>query len=110
MFKEPVGTKVFDAACLAEAPTYNYELKMDVQKASVTKDTYGPLSSANSPVSVVAPKPLSSNIDSRYFYPNKITSIAYQNVYPPTSLNPPAPFGGKINSKSVNSSFSGEGS
>ena len=67
MFKEPEGKKTFETFRLADAPTNNYEVNMNVQKGSVTKDTSGPFSSANSPVSVAAPKPLSSKMDSRYF-------------------------------------------
>ena len=83
---------------------------MDVQKGSGTKDNYGPLSSANPPILVVASKPLSYNMDSRYVLPTKSPSFAYSNFYPPMALKAPAPFGGEINSKAVISSLSGEGS
>ena len=56
---------------------------MDVPKGYGAKDTAGPLYNANPPVSVAAPKPLSSDMDSRSIFPIKITSFAYSNVYPP---------------------------
>ena len=82
---------------------------MDVQDGSGDKDTSGTLSSANPPISVAAPKPLSSNMESRSVFLTKIPSFSYSNIYPPMSLNPPAPFGGGIKSKAVTSSLSGEG-
>ena len=83
---------------------------MDVQKGSGAKDTYGPLSSANPLISGAAPKPLTSNMDSRSVFPTKTPFFASSNFYPPMSLNSPEPFGGGINSKAVTSSLSGEGS
>ena len=83
MFREPEGTKVVDTYRLAAAPTDSDEVNMDVQNVSGAKDTSGTFSSANPPISVVAPKPLSSNMDSRYFLPTKILSFEYSNVYPP---------------------------
>ena len=76
MFREPEGTKVLETDFSAAAPTDAYEVNMDVQKGSGAKDTSGPLSSANPPISVAAPKPLSSNMDSRYVLPTKIPSFA----------------------------------
>ena len=83
--------RVFTAA-LADAN----ELNMDIQNVYGTKDTSGPLSSVNPPISVAAPKPLSYNMDSRYVFPKKIPSFAYSYVYPPMSLNSPESFGGGI--------------
>ena len=60
MFREPEGTKVFETDHLAVAPTNDDEVKMDVQNVSGAKDTSMPLASANPPISVAAPKPLSS--------------------------------------------------
>ena len=42
----------------AAAPINPDEVKIDVPKGSSAKDTYGPFSSANHPISVAAPKPL----------------------------------------------------
>ena len=66
------------------------------------------LSKTNPPISVAAPKPLSSNIDSISVFPSKTPSVASLNVYPTISLKVPETFGGGINSKSMNSSLSGE--
>ena len=60
----------------AAAPANDDEVKMDVQKGSGFKDTSGPLSSVNPTISVAAPKPLSSYMDSRYVFPKKIPSFA----------------------------------
>ena len=68
------------------------------------------LSIVNPPISGAAPKPLSSNMDSRSFLPTKTTSFASSNVYPLMVLKAPVPFGGGIKSKSVTSSLSVEGS
>ena len=80
---------------------------MDVQKGSSAKDTSGPLSSVNSPISVAAPKPLSSDMDSSSVFPTKTTSFASSTFYPPIVLNFPAPSGGGIKSKAMTSSLSG---
>ena len=64
--------------------------------------------SFNPPISIAAPKPLSSNMDSRSVFPTKISSFTYSNVYPQISLKPLAPFGGVIKSKAVTSSLSGK--
>ena len=71
MFKEPEGKKVFETDHLSAAPKNADEVKMDVQKGSGDKDTSGTLSNENPPISVAAPKPLSSNMDSRYVFPTK---------------------------------------
>ena len=49
-------------------------------------------SSANSTISVEAPKPLSSNIDSKYVLPTKKLSFASSNFYPPMSSKSPSLF------------------
>ena len=71
MFMEPEETKVFETDCLAAAPNNSDEVKMDVKKGYGAKDTPGPLSSVNLPISVAAPNTLSSNIDSRYVFQPK---------------------------------------
>ena len=76
MFREPEETKVFEMDSLASAPTKADELNMDLQKGSSTKYTSWPLSSANHPFSVAAPKPLSSNMNSRSVLPTKTISFA----------------------------------
>ena len=63
MFMEPEETKLFETYLLAAALNDADEVKMDLQKVTGTKDTSGPLSSANIPISSAAPKPLSSNMD-----------------------------------------------
>ena len=65
------GQKVFYTDHLAYAPTNYDEVKMDVQKGCGEKDTSGPLSSLNPPISVAASKPPSSNMNSRYFLPTQ---------------------------------------
>ena len=60
---------------LEAAPTDYDEVNMDVQKVDGAKDTSGTFSSANPPISVAAPNPLSSNMESRYFLPTKTTSF-----------------------------------
>ena len=110
MFREPKGTKVFDTDRFAAAPTDADEVRMDVQKDSDAKDTSGPLSSVNPPISVTAPKPLSSYMDSISVLPTKETSFAYSNVYSTISLNTPAQVGGRIKSKAVTLLLSCEGS
>ena len=57
-------------------PTDADDVNMDVQKGSSSKETSGPFSSANPPISVAAPKPLSSNMDSIYVLPTKTPSFA----------------------------------
>ena len=56
--------KVVDTHFLEEATTNSYEVNMVVQNGCVTKDTSVILSSVNPPISVAAPKSLSSNMDS----------------------------------------------
>ena len=56
--------------------TNDDKVEMDVQKGSVAKDTYGLFSGANVPISVAAPKSLSSNIDSKSVLMTKTTSFA----------------------------------
>ena len=62
VFRESEGTKVFETDLLAAALTDADKVKMDVQKGSGTKCTYGPLCSENSTISVSASKPLSSSV------------------------------------------------
>ena len=62
MFRESEGTKVFDMDRLADAPTDADKVKMDFQKGYGTKDTSVNLSNVNPPISVAAPKPLSSSM------------------------------------------------
>ena len=81
MFREPEWTKLFDTYCLADAPTYDDEVNMDTQKIYGTKDTSGTFSGVNPPISVPAPKPLSSNMDSRSVLPTKIPSFAFKCDY-----------------------------
>ena len=76
MSRDPEEKQVFDMDILADATTDDDEVKMDVQKSYGAKDTSGPLSSANPPISVAAPNPLSSNMDSRYVLPTKTKSFA----------------------------------
>ena len=57
---------------LSAAPTNDYEVNMENPKGYGAKDNYGPISSANTPISVAAPKKISSNMDSRYIFPTKI--------------------------------------
>ena len=85
MIREPEVENVFDTDKLASDPTNADEVKMDTQKGYGAKDTSGTLYSVNPPVSVAAPKPLSlsSNMDSRSFFPTKISSFTYSNIYPP---------------------------
>ena len=61
---------------LSAATTDTDEINMDVQKSSSAKDNYGALASANPPISVAAPKPLSSNMESIYFFLSKTPSFA----------------------------------
>ena len=56
---------------LSAALTDADEVRMDVQNVYGSKDTYGTLSISNYPISVVASKSLSSNMDSRSFLPTK---------------------------------------
>ena len=69
MFRKPEGTRLFDTDCLADAPTDADKVNMDVQKDYGTKNTSGTLSSMNPPILAAAPKPLSSNMDSRSVLP-----------------------------------------
>ena len=59
----------------ADALTDSDEVRMDVQKGYGYKYTYGTLSISNYPISIVASKSLSSNMDSRSFLPTKTTSF-----------------------------------
>ena len=68
--------KVFETDSLAAAPNDSDEVKIDIQKVYGAKDTYSPLSSTNPPISVAAPKPLSSIMDSRSFFSTKTPSFA----------------------------------
>ena len=56
MFREPEGKRVFETDNLAAAPTNADEVKIYIQKCYGAKDISGPLSSANPPISVEAPK------------------------------------------------------
>ena len=78
------------------------EVKMEIKKGSGANDTSGTLYSSNLPISLAAPKPLSSNMDSRSVLPTKTPSVASLNVYPPMSLKSPYPFEGSIKSNAVN--------
>ena len=57
-------------------PTNADEVKVYVRKFSGAKDNSGPFSSANPTSSGVAPKPLSSDMNSRYVLPTKTSSFA----------------------------------
>ena len=72
------GKKLFEMDRLAAAPTDADEVKMDAPKCYGAKDTSGPLSSVNPPISVAAPKPLSSNMKSRSVLPTKIPSSVFK--------------------------------
>ena len=74
------------------------------------RDNSGPMTIMNPPISVAAPKPLSSYMDSRFVLPTKTPSFASSNFYPPMSLKDLSPFGGGIKSKAVTSSLPVEGS
>ena len=63
---------------------------MDVQDGSGDKDTSGTLSSANPPISVAAPKPLSSNIDSRYVCQNQNTLLFMIKCLPTNFIKVPS--------------------
>ena len=52
------------------------EVKINFQKVSGNKDTSGPFSSVNTPISLASPKPLSSNMDSRCVLSTKTPSFA----------------------------------
>ena len=58
VFREPEETRLFEMYNLEDASNDADEVNMYVQKCSGAKDTSGPLSSANPPKSVAAPKPL----------------------------------------------------
>ena len=62
MLRESEGKKLFETGCLADAPTNSDEVNIDFQKGSGTKDTSGPFSVANPPISVAAAKQLSSYV------------------------------------------------
>ena len=76
MFREPERENVFEIDISAAALTDADEIKMGVQKDYGTKDTSGVFSSANPPISVPAPKPISSDMDSRSIFPTKTPSFA----------------------------------
>ena len=76
MFREPEGGQIFDMDRLVAVQTDYDEVKTNIQKGYGAKDTYGPLSSVNPPISVAAPKPLLSDMDSISFLPTKIHSFA----------------------------------
>ena len=78
MFSETEVTNLFDTDHLEPAPTYAHEVNMDAQKDYGATYTYGPLSSVNPPISVAAPKPLLSNMDSRSVLPTKLPSFAFK--------------------------------
>ena len=78
MFREQEGTKLFERDRLSDALVNFDEVNMDVQKGYGAKYTSGDLSSANPLISVAAPKPLTSHMDSRYVLPTKITSFAFK--------------------------------
>ena len=80
---------------------------MDVQNVLVTIIIMV-ISSANPPISVAAPKPLSSNMDSISVLPTKTPSFESSNIYPPMSLQAPEPFGGGIKYNYVTLTLSGE--
>ena len=75
MFREPKGKNLFYMDRLSAATSEADEVNMDVQKGSGAKDTSVPLYSANHTISVAAPKPLSSNMVSRYVLPTKKPSF-----------------------------------
>ena len=75
MFREPEGTKLFETDNLAAASTNADEVKMYIKKGSGSKDIYGHFPIKNPPISVAAPKPLSSNMDSRSVFTTKIPSF-----------------------------------
>ena len=95
---------------LAAAPTDADEVNINGRRVYVAKDTSGSWSSDNTPILEAALKLLSSNMDSRSVLPTKTPSFASSNVYPQISLKAQSPFGGGVNSNSVTSSLSGEGS
>ena len=61
--------------CLASNINDADEVNIDTQKYSGAKDTYGTLSSENPPISVAAPKPLLSNMESRSILTTKTPSF-----------------------------------
>ena len=77
MFSEPEETKLFETNNLAAAPNDTGELKLNIQKNYVAKDTSWTLSSIDPSIPVSAPKQLSSNMSSRSVFPKKIPSFAY---------------------------------
>ena len=89
MFWELEGEKVFETDNLVAAPTNVDELNMYIQNGYVAKDTSESLSSANPTISVTAPKPISSNTDSRSVFPTEIPPFSYQDIYPITTQSLP---------------------
>ena len=75
MFRELESKRVVETDHLGASTTNVDEVKIDERKGYGTKDTSGTLTSENPPISGAAPKPLSSDMDSRYFFPNKIPSF-----------------------------------
>ena len=76
--REPLGKYLFETDCLATALINNDELNMDVQKGCDAKYTSGTLSSANPPILVASPKPLSSHMGSRSILTTKISSFEFK--------------------------------
>ena len=74
MFREPEKTKLVETDILATAPTDDDEVSMDVQKCYGAKDTSGPLSSANPPISVAA---------TNHFHPTWTQDMSFQTKFPP---------------------------
>ena len=66
----------FDTDHLASSQKKSDGLKTDFPKVYGSKDTSRPLSSVNLPISVAAPNPISSNMDSRYVFPTKTPYFA----------------------------------
>ena len=75
MYREPKGKKIVETDRLTTPTVDADEAKMDVQKGCGAKDTSGPFFSKNPPISVAAPKPLPSDMDSRSFLPTKTPSF-----------------------------------
>ena len=75
-FREPEGTKVFGTNHFISALDDADEVKMDVQKGSISKYTSGALSSASLPISVASSKPPSSNMQSISVLSTKTPSFA----------------------------------
>ena len=77
MFRDPEGKKLFEMDNLASALTDVDEMKMDIQNFYGDKDASEPLYTESSTISLAAPKPRSSNMDSRSVLPTKIPPFAY---------------------------------